>query len=185
MKNKVAFVLSMLLLGGVCSLLFARWFPVLPALIGPPAAPFYAVVLHEGRLALVAQLDDHQPWVLVDSTRAEIDLRDCRCPILPPDADLSHLQRYAKLEFLEVKQLSDTQFQLDASRDDLGGPKVRFQYRCGSTGLKPLLGSDEVLGILFPRWGWKYLVTFSLLWLAAASGVRWMLSSFRTARHRP
>lgn len=174
MGRNVVIGLGLLLLGGLLAILVASWFPALPARFAPPGRPFYAVVMHEGQLALVAQLEYGPDWVRLDATHSAMDLLDCRCPVLPPDGDLLALQAHSNLEFIEVRPISAGQYLLEASMDDLGGPKVGYRYRCGDQGLTPLLASEEVLGLLVPRLSWSYLASFVLVWMAAASAV-WRL----------
>lgn len=175
MGRNVVIGLGLLLLGGFLAILVASWFPALPACFAPPGRPFYAVVMHEGQLTLVAQLEYDPDWVRLDATHHAVDLLDCRCPVLPPDGDLLALQVHSNLEFIEVHAIGDGLYRLEASMDDLGGPKVSYRYRCGDEGLTPLLASEEVLGILFPRLSWAYLASFVLVWIAAASAV-WRLA---------
>jgi hypothetical protein len=171
MGRKVVVGLGMMILGGFVAVLVALWLPALPAWFAAPRPPFYAVVMLDGGLALVAQLEDGPTWVRLDSTHAEVDPLACRCPVLPPDGDLAQLQTYSRLEFLEVQEMSAGQYRLKASRDDLGGPKVRYRYRCGEAGLQPLLASEEFLGLPVPQLPWTYLASFVVVWTAMA----WLL----------
>lgn len=168
MGKKVLVSLVTLALGLVMALLFAHWIPALPAKFASHPTPFYAVVMHDDSLALVAHLEEADGWVKLDATRTPVDPAQCRCPVLPPDGDLLSLQAFSQLEMIEVRTLAPGTFELAASRDDLGGPKVRYTYHCGETGISPLLESAHILGLPVPMPPLDFVAAFLLIWCLAA-----------------
>lgn len=164
MLGKIASWVGILFLGLVVVYLLAIAIPTLPSRFVRPTFPFRCIVMLDDSLAMVEQYADGAEWTVLDSARPSIANSQCKCPEISKAGNLFVLQRYSNLENIELSSAGDKKYLLEASRDDLGGPKVAYLYACDSDGIRALQRYDSFFGFSYPGLGMRYWVPMMGLW---------------------
>lgn len=185
MLGKFFVWVGVILVGLPLVFLLALVFPTLPSRIEQPSLPFLYVVKIDDTLALVEQEDLNGEWQVQDSAWSMVESLKCHCPDLSKANNLLKLQRYSNLEMIELFSPKAGVFCLQASRDDLGGPKVAYIYECNATGIRPLLRYDSFFGFSYPVLGWAYYAFGMVLWSAACVGLFLLGKRFRMPKSEP